>query len=86
MTSLNAGNGNNVIYRQTKLLDFETFSCKLSLAVVCNKLFFVQFRNNEQLELRYNFEGHQLGIVSVDINASGTGRILQSDLYIWTLL
>lgn len=37
-----------------------------------NSLFII-FRNNEQLELKYNFEGHQLGIVSVDINATGTG-------------
>lgn len=34
-------------------------------------------RNEEKLEPRFNFEGHQLGVVSVDINLTGTS-ILQT--------
>ena len=37
-------------------------------------------RNEDKLEPRFNFEGHQLGVVSVDINLTGT-RILHRELY-----
>lgn len=30
------------------------------------------FRSDEKLELRYNLEGHALGVVSLDINKEGT--------------
>ena len=29
-------------------------------------------RHDDKLELRHTLEGHQLGVVSVDINAQGT--------------
>lgn len=33
-------------------------------------------RTGDRLELRYTLEGHQLGIVSVDINQTGTSKSL----------
>lgn len=34
--------------------------------------FCVYYRTGEKLELRHVLEGHQLGVVSVDMNLSGT--------------
>lgn len=45
----------------------ENYGLKLALCLSC--------RSEDKLEPRFNFEGHQLGVVSVDINLTGT-RIL----------
>ena len=45
----------------------ENYGLKLALCLFC--------RSEDKLEPRFNFEGHQLGVVSVDINLTGT-RIL----------
>jgi len=38
------------------------------------------------MELRYNLEGHQLGIVSVDINYLGTSMYLVSVSVLYNIL
>lgn len=45
----------------------ENYGLKLVFCLFC--------RSEDKLEPRFNFEGHQLGVVSVDINLTGT-RIL----------
>ena len=45
----------------------ENYGLKLAFCLSC--------RSEDKLEPRFNFEGHQLGVVSVDINLTGT-RIL----------
>lgn len=37
-----------------------------------NNVFFFFSRHEDKLEPKFNFEGHQLGVVSVDINSAGT--------------
>jgi len=37
--------------------------------------------NEEKLEPRFNFEGHQLGVVSVDINLTGTSILQYRFIY-----
>lgn len=52
-----------------KLLKKTLFKCVLSGFLS---------RNEERLELRHELEGHQLGVVCVDINASGTSILCQA--------
>lgn len=44
-------------------------------------LFTLTFRIDEKLELRHLLEGHQLGVVSVDINADGTCILYLTDAH-----
>ena len=52
--------------------------CNLSFSVLFEFIYFLSFTNreNDELKLRWTLEGHQLGVVSVDINPTGTGILL----------
>lgn len=50
--------------------------------------FFVSPRNEEKLDLKWTLEGHQLGVVSVDISHTGTvaaSSSLDAHIRIWDL-
>lgn len=50
--------------------------------------FFLSYRDDAQLDLRYIFEGHALGVVSVDINHEGkiaASCSLDSHILFWNL-
>lgn len=52
----------------------ENYGLKLALCLSC--------RSEDKLEPRFNFEGHQLGVVSVDINLTGTRILLAHKTFV----
>ena len=69
-------------------------SCKLEPAVSlpqcfnCGSCFLCLSRTNNRLELRHKLEGHQLGVVSVDVNRQGTvaaSSSLNSQIRLWDI-
>ena len=48
----------------------------------------VVIRSNDKLELRHRIEGHQLGVISVDVNKQGTvaaSSSLNSQIRLWDI-
>ena len=74
------GSGQLLIYiTETRSCDILVLTCLLPhwcLYASCN-LVTIDNRSDQvsQLEHKWTFDGHQLGVVSVDINPAGTGKL-----------
>lgn len=55
---------------------------------ICNSFFPCHKRNDEKLDLQWTLEGHQLGVVSVDISHTGSiaaSSSLDAHIRLWDL-